>query len=135
VPTGSSAAHARRAGREPSSSGARPSSSNPELFAPPRGHGVEVIATALAQRLRGRGHRSIGQQLDVPESTVRGWLRRVARRAERLCGVATTYLYGPDAAQAPLESTGSALRDALAGLAVPAPPTRDWAGRCSGSSD
>jgi hypothetical protein len=85
---------------------------------PRRGHGVEVIATALAQRLHGRGHRRIGQQLGVPAGTVRGWLRRVARRAERLRGVATTHLYGLDPAQAPPEPTGSALGDALAALAA-----------------
>ena len=77
---------------------------------------VEVIATALAQRLRGHGHRRIGQQLGVPAGTVRGWLRRVARRAERLRGVATRHLYGPDPAQAPPEpvTLGDALKRALA---------------------
>jgi hypothetical protein len=85
---------------------------------PRRGHGVEVIATALAQRLRGHGHRSIGQQLGVPAGTVRGWLRRVARRAERLRGTATEHRYRLDLTAAPLEPTGSALGDALAALAA-----------------
>ena len=111
---------------------------------PRRGHGVEVIATALAQRLRGHGHRRIGQQLGVPAGTVRGWLRRVARRAERLRGVATRHLYGLDPAQAPPEPTGSALGDALAALAAAVQIAArhlagaahpGLAGRCSASSD
>jgi hypothetical protein len=36
---------------------------------PRRGHGVEVVATALAGRLRGRGHRGIAQLLGVPAGT------------------------------------------------------------------
>ena len=80
--------------------------------------GSRSSATALAQRLRGHGHRRIGQQLGVPAGTVWGWPRRVARRAERLRGVATRHLYGLDPAQAPPEPTGSALGDALADLAA-----------------
>ena len=45
--------------------------------------GSRSSATALAQRLRGHGHRRIGQQLGVPAGTVRGSLRRVARRSRR----------------------------------------------------
>lgn len=84
---------------------------------PRRGHGVEVIATALAQRLRGSSHpnrpaagRASGHRagLAVP----------VARRAERLRGTATEHRYRLDPAQAPLDPTGSALGDALAALAA-----------------
>jgi hypothetical protein len=90
----------------------------PSWCAPRRGHGVEVIATALADRLRGGGHRRIAERLGVPAGTVRGWLRRLGRRAEPLRAAATGHLYGLDPAAASLEPTGSRLGDALAALAA-----------------
>jgi hypothetical protein len=73
-----------------------------------------------------RGRRAAGTadpvprrvQLGVPAGTVRSWLRRVARRAERLRGTATEHRYRLDPVQAPPEPTGSALGDALAALAA-----------------
>lgn len=38
-----------------------------------------VIGWALEQRADGVGHRRIAEALDVPASTVRGWLRRAHR--------------------------------------------------------
>jgi hypothetical protein len=43
---------------------------------------VDVIGAALAAAARGAGFRSAAAQLGVPASTVRGWLRRFAGRAE-----------------------------------------------------
>jgi hypothetical protein len=44
---------------------------------------VDVIGAALtAKAVRGAGCRSIGAALGVPATTVRGWLRRFAGRAE-----------------------------------------------------
>lgn len=50
---------------------------------------VRVIGWALEAKMGGWGHRRIGEQLGVPASTVRGWLRRVG-----VCGygVATVLL-------------------------------------------
>jgi Domain of unknown function (DUF6431) len=90
----------------------------PSWCVPRRGHGVEVIATALADQLRGGGYHGIAGRLGVPAGTVRGWLRRVGRGAEGLRAAATGHLYGLDPAAPPLEPTGSHLGDALAALAA-----------------
>jgi hypothetical protein len=42
---------------------------------------VSVIGWALEAKAAGKGHRRIGEDLGVPATTVRGWLRRAA-----LCG-------------------------------------------------
>jgi hypothetical protein len=90
----------------------------PSWCVPRRAHGVEVIGTALAERLRGGSHRGIGERLGVPAGTVRGWLRRLGQRTEQLRAVATGHLSGLDPAAASLEPTGSRLGDALAALAA-----------------
>ena len=43
---------------------------------------VVVIGAALLAKARGVGHRRIAAELGVPATTVRGWLRRFAARAE-----------------------------------------------------
>ena len=47
-----------------------------------RADAARVIWAGLLARAVGRGHRRIGLLLGVPESTVRGWLRRLASRLE-----------------------------------------------------
>lgn len=47
-----------------------------------RADAAGVIWAGLLARAAGRGHRRIGLLLGVPESTVRGWLRRLASRLE-----------------------------------------------------
>jgi len=47
-----------------------------------RGYAADVIGAALAARVDGAGHRSIGARLGVPAATVRGWLRRMGGRLE-----------------------------------------------------
>ena len=47
-----------------------------------RADAAGVIWAGLLIRAAGRGHRPIGLLLGVPESTVRGWLRRLASRLE-----------------------------------------------------
>lgn len=49
-----------------------------------RAYGAAAIVAALAGRAVGRGHRSIAAGIDVPAGTVRGWLRRMAGRLERV---------------------------------------------------
>ena len=51
---------------------------------PRRRDGAEVIGEALVAKAQGNGHRRIAARLGRPPSTVRGWLRAAARRAERL---------------------------------------------------
>ena len=45
---------------------------------------VEVIGTALMGKGGGVGHRRLATQLDRPEETVRGWLRRFTARATEI---------------------------------------------------
>jgi hypothetical protein len=56
-----------------------------------RQYGVEVIWAALLAAARGRPWNQVAAQLGVPYTTVREWLRRFARRADRvhawLCGL------------------------------------------------
>jgi hypothetical protein len=72
----------------------------------------------MAQWLAGAGPRLIGQRLGVAADTVRGWVRRVVRRADQLRGAATVHLHLLDSVAVPPEPTGSDLGDALAALAV-----------------
>ena len=49
-----------------------------------RADGIRVIWAALLAKAAGRGHRPISTLLGVPESTVRGWLRRMTGRLEQV---------------------------------------------------
>lgn len=90
----------------------------PAWCVPRRGHGIEVIGTALGARLAGRSHRAIAAELDVAADTVRGWLRRVTGRAEQLRCHAMRLLYDLDPRAGPADPAGSPLADALTALAV-----------------
>jgi len=105
----------------------------PSWCVPRRGHGVEVVATALAGRLGGRGHRGIAQQLGVPAGTVRGWLRRIGRGAEGLRVAAIGHLYQLGSTVR-LEPTGSRLGDALAALAAAVRAAQDRLGGSPGAA-
>ena len=54
----------------------------PAWSVPQRRDGAEVIGHALLAKAHGDGHRKIAARLQRPPSTVRGWLRAFARRAE-----------------------------------------------------
>ena len=45
---------------------------------------ASAIGTALGMGAAGRGHRPVAALLGVPETTVRGWLRRLRARAAGL---------------------------------------------------
>jgi hypothetical protein len=47
---------------------------------------ASVIGGALLAKAAGSGHRPIAVELEVPATTVRGWLRRFAARAELIAG-------------------------------------------------
>jgi len=49
-----------------------------------RGYAAQTIWNVLLLRSRGWGHRRIAANLELPRSTVRGWLRRLAGRVEPL---------------------------------------------------
>ena len=80
----------------------------------------EVIGAALEAKAAGRGHRAIALALGRPASTVRGWLRALARNAgrvrERFTALAAGLVTDP-----PLPGpAGSASADAVAAVAAAA---------------
>lgn len=52
-----------------------------------RADATTVIGAALVAKAGGAGHRRIAEQLELPASTVRGWLRRIVSVAERVLAV------------------------------------------------
>ena len=52
-----------------------------------RADAVTVIGAGLLAKASGLGHRRVAMLLAVPSSTVRGWLRRIVRVAERVLAV------------------------------------------------
>ena len=79
-----------------------------------------VIGRALEAKAAGAGHRAVAGLLGRPESTVRGWLRALARNAgrvrERFTSLAASLVTDP-----PLPApAGSPLADAVAAVAASA---------------
>jgi len=81
-----------------------------------RADAASVIGAALLAKAGGIGHRSIAARLRRPVSTVRGWLRRFAVRAEDLRVLFTGLLHALDPEPGPLSVTGSVFADALEAL-------------------
>jgi hypothetical protein len=81
-----------------------------------RAYAVEVIGAAMLARAGGQGHRTIAATLEVPATTVRGWLRVMATRLEpvRLHLVRVARRAGVD--QPVPTALGSPWRDMLAAL-------------------
>lgn len=81
---------------------------------------VEVIGAALEAKQAGLGHRRIAAELELPATTVRGWLRRFAANAEFVCGqfVAIAHLLDRDLGR--LEPRGSPFADALDAIGIAA---------------
>ena len=91
----------------------------PSWCAPGRADGIEVIGTAAAAALAGAGCGRIGQELGVPASTVRGWLRRLRSRAGEMRQDAMFQLGFIGGADPVLpEPSGSPLGDALNAVAA-----------------
>jgi len=92
-------------------------------------YATEVIGAALLARAAGSGHRTIGQKLGVPASTVRGWLRVMAGRLEpvRLQLLQVARRAGVDR---PVPGAlGSPWRDVLAALGAATAAVTDRFGR------
>ena len=80
----------------------------------------EVIGRALEAKAAGAGHRTIAVLLGRPASTVRGWLRALAARAEQVRSVFTA-LAASLVTDPPLPApAGSAAADAVAAVAAAA---------------
>jgi len=78
-----------------------------------RADAAAVIGAALVAKAAGAGHRRIAVSLGRADSTVRGWLRRFAQRAESIRVLFTGLLHGLDASAEPVAVTASVFADAL----------------------
>lgn len=106
-----------------------------------RADAVSVIGAALEAKAAGAGHRSIAAVLDLPATTVRGWLRRFAARAEQVRAHFTRLLLVLDPLAGPVTPQASVVADALeaigraaAAVVLRLSPTPAWelAGRATG---
>jgi hypothetical protein len=87
-----------------------------------------VIGAALLAKAAGSGHRVIAARLGLPETTVRGWLRRFGARVEAVREVFTVLLVEvAPADRQPPGPRGSAFADAVAAvLAAAGAATARW---------
>lgn len=99
-----------------------------------RADAVAVIGAALEARAAGVGHRPIAAALGRARSTVRGWLRRFACRAEQIRVHFTRLLHALDPSVSGLIPRNSVFADAVEALGAAAAaavlrlsPTDPWA--------
>lgn len=106
-----------------------------------RADAAAVIGAALEAKAGGVGHRPIAAALGRPVSTVRGWLRRFAARAEQVRGHFTRLLHALDPSAPGLVARSSTFADAVEVLGAAAAaavirlsPAEPWefASRASG---
>jgi Homeodomain-like domain len=81
---------------------------------------AQVIGAALLAKAGGLGHRRIAAELGVPATTVRGWLRRFAARAEQVRAHFTRLASWLDPDAGPIAPPGSPLADAVEAIGVAA---------------
>ena len=74
---------------------------------------VEVIGRALLMAVSGLGFRPIAAELGLPESTVRGWLRRARLLVEVIRQHFTRWAFVLDPVGAASRSAGSGLEGAV----------------------
>lgn len=72
-----------------------------------------VIGAALVAKATGCGHRVIAAGLGRPQSTVRGWLRRFAVRAQEVRALFTGLLHAVDPLAGPVGAMASLFADAV----------------------
>ena len=102
-----------------------------------RADAVGVVGAALEASAAGAGHRPIATALGRPASTVRGWLRRFAARAEQVRGHFTRLLHALDPSAPGLLPRGCPVADAVEALGAAAAaavrrlsPTDPWELAC-----
>ena len=95
----------------------------PEVVLLRRRDEVEVIGEAIEASVGGEGCRPIASRLGVPADTVRGWLRRFARRAEQVRALFTRCAVALDPELGSVLPACSVIADALEAIAVAA---RAW---------
>ena len=80
---------------------------------PKRADSVETVLNAIAMATNGAGHRTIAARVGLPETTVRGWLRRARANAETIRANATIAMCALDRAADKIAPTGTQLGDML----------------------
>lgn len=90
---------------------------------------AEAIGTALVAKARGTGHRPIAARLGVPPTTVRGWLRRFAARAEGIRAHFTALAHRLDPSLGEIAPRASPFSDAVEAIGVAARAARMRFGR------
>ncbi|MBK3643951.1 helix-turn-helix domain-containing protein [Streptomyces sp. MBT33] len=78
---------------------------------------AEVIGAALVAKAAGAGARTIAGRLGRPVDTVRGWLRRFARRAEHVRAYFTVLLVDAGVDPVPPAAALTVFADAVAAVA------------------
>ena len=80
---------------------------------PRRCDSVETVATALLAAMSGLGFRPIAEQVGVPATTVRDWIRRARRNAEIVRVDATIATHKLDPIAGPFNPTGTPIGDMI----------------------
>ncbi len=81
---------------------------------------VLVIGSALLAHAIGEGHQLIARRLEVPASTVRGWLRRFRARAIEIAGFFSRWALVLSPGADPPGPSGSPVADAVEAIGVAA---------------
>lgn len=79
-----------------------------------------VIGRGLSAAARGLGHRKVAADLDRPESTVRGWMRRARTAAGRIESHFVAWAHATDPNLGPISPVGFALANAVEAIGVAA---------------
>jgi hypothetical protein len=90
----------------------------PAASLPRRRDAVETVGAALLKAARGHGHRVIADELGLPRSTVRNWLRRARSRAEWLRCQAIRAALELDGGLPPVTPRTTPLADAVEALGL-----------------
>lgn len=85
---------------------------------PRRRDATEVIGTALHLAATGPGHRTVAEQLALPPSTVRNWLRRARSLADQLYAVGLRTAHAYDPGLGPITPRPTPLADAVEALGL-----------------
>jgi hypothetical protein len=90
----------------------------PEIALERRQDEVLVIGAAIEAKVCGEGFRRIAARLGAYPETVRGWLRRFARRAEQIRAHFTRCAVWLDPELGPVLPAGSGIADAVEAIAI-----------------
>jgi transposase-like protein len=87
---------------------------------PRRAYTAELAGRALIAAATGSGHRRVARQLDVPDGTVRGWIRAARRSAGQLRAIGVRAVVALDPEALPARALADPLASALDALGAAA---------------